>query len=71
MLGTSGNLIVPLARPDFDTRLINAHHVGCDRYLALGATLCGAVQEWFRRRVRPGVPFDTLDAESAAVPAGA
>jgi xylulokinase len=71
MLGTSGNLIVPLVRPDFDTRLINAHHVGCDRYLALGATLCGAVQEWFRGVFAPGVPFDTLDAESAAVPAGA
>ena len=45
--------------------------MGCDRYLALGATLCGAVQEWFRGVFAPGVPFDTLDAESAAVPAGA
>lgn len=71
MLGTSGNLIVPQARPDFDTRLINAHHVGCDRYLALGATLCGAVLEWFRSVFARGVPFDTLDAEAGAVPAGA
>ena len=71
MLGTSGNLIVPQARPDFDTRLINAHHVGCDRYLALGATLCGAVLEWFRSVFARGVPFDTLDAEARAVPAGA
>jgi len=71
MLGTSGNLIVPQVRPDFDTRLINAPHVGCDRYLALGATLCGAVQEWFRSVFARGVPFDTLDAESGAVPAGA
>src|SRR5260370_586139 len=71
MLGTAGNLIMPLAAPDFDTRLINSHHVGCDRYLALGGTLSGALQEWFRSIAAPGAPFDTLDAEAAAVPAGA
>ncbi len=71
MLGTSGNLLMPLASPDFDTRLINSHHVGCDRYLALGATLSGAVQEWFRAVAAPDVGFDVLDAEAAAIPAGA
>ena len=71
MLGTSGNLIVPMARPDFDTRLINAHHVGCDRYLALGATLAGAAQEWFRSVFARGVSFDALDAECGEVPVGA
>ena len=71
MLGTAGNLIMPLATPDFDTRLINSHHVGCDRYLALGGTLSGALQEWFRSVAGPGVAFETLDAEAAAVPTGA
>src|SRR6266851_3531788 len=71
MLGTAGNLIMPLAAPDFDSRLINSHHVGCDRYLALGGTLSGALQEWFRSIAAPGAPFETLDAEAAAVPAGA
>jgi sugar (pentulose or hexulose) kinase len=71
MLGTAGNLIMPLAAPDFDTRLINSHHVGCDRYLALGGTLSGALQEWFRSIAAPGAAFETLDAEAAAVPAGA
>jgi len=71
MLGTAGNLIMPLAAPDFDTRLINSHHVGCDRYLALGGTLSGALQEWFRSIAAPGVTFETLDAEAAAVAAGA
>ena len=70
MLGTAGNLIMPLAAPDFDTRLINSHHVGCDRYLALGGTLSGALQEWFRSVAAPGVAFETLDAEAAAVPGG-
>jgi xylulokinase len=71
MLGTAGNLIMPLAAPDFDTRLINSHHVGCDRYLALGGTLSGALQEWFRRVAAPDTTFEALDAEAAAVPAGA
>lgn len=71
MLGTAGNLVMPHVTPDFDPRLINAHHVGCDRYLALGATLSGAVQEWFRRVAAPGMAFEALDAEAAAVPAGA
>jgi xylulokinase len=71
MLGTAGNLIMPLAAPDFDTRLINSHHVGCERYLTLGGTLSGALQEWFRSVVAPRATFETLDAEAAAVPAGA
>jgi xylulokinase len=71
MLGTAGNLIAPSDRPAFDTRLINTHHVGCDRSLALGATLAGAVLEWFHATFAPRVPLDALDAEAAAVPAGA
>jgi xylulokinase len=71
MLGTAGNLVMPFVEPVFDTRLINAHHVGADRYLALGATLAGAVQQWFRDAWAPGVPWETLDRESAAVPPGA
>ena len=71
MLGTAGNLIMPFTEGPFDTRLINAHHVGCDRYLALGATLAGAVQQWFRDAMAPGVAFEALDREAAAIPAGA
>jgi xylulokinase len=71
MLGTSGNLIAPLPEPGFDTRLINTHHVGCERALTLGATLSGAVQEWFRGVAAPGVDFETLDAEAAGIFAGA
>jgi xylulokinase len=71
MLGTSGNLMMPLATPGLDPRLINAHHVGCDRWLALGATLAGAVQEWFRGLIGRDVPFDELDAEAARTAAGA
>lgn len=71
MLGTAGNLIAPFTEPQFDTRLINAHHVGCDRYLALGATLAGGVLRWFADTWAPGVPLDRLDAEAAAVPPGA
>jgi len=70
MLGTAGNLILPFTHAEFDTRFINSHHAGCDRYLALGSTLCGAVQEWFRAVAAPGVPHDILDGEAASVPIG-
>jgi xylulokinase len=62
---------MPLRGAGFDARLINSHHVGCDRRLTLGATLAGAVQEWFRATVAPGVGFQALDAAAAATPAGA
>jgi len=71
MLGTAGNLILPFTRADFDTRFINSHHVGCDRYLALGSTLSGAVQEWFRTVAAPGVAHEVLDGEAVSVPIGA
>jgi xylulokinase len=76
MLGTAGNLLMPLRSdsggpPRFDPRLVNSHHVGCDRWLALGGTLCGAAIEWFSRACAPGVPLADLEREACAVPAGA
>lgn len=71
MLGTAGNLLMPLRGAGFDPRLINSHHVGCERYLTLGGTLSGAVQEWFRGALAPDADFDTLDAEAAKTPLGA
>jgi xylulokinase len=67
MLGTAGNLLMPTDAPRFDPRLINSHHVGCDRWLGLGGTLCGAALEWFRRVFAPGVPWETLEAEAQAI----
>ncbi len=67
MLGTAGNLLMPMAEARFDRRLINSHHVGCDRWLALGGTLCGAALEWFRGACAPGVAWDSLEAEAKAV----
>ncbi|MGD0530283.1 MAG: FGGY family carbohydrate kinase, partial [Polyangiaceae bacterium] len=67
MLGTAGNLLMPTDAPRFDPRLINSHHVGGDRWLSLGGTLCGAALEWFRRVFAPGVPWETLEAEALAV----
>jgi xylulokinase len=66
MLGTAGNLLMPMNTPRFDARLIQSHHVGSDRWLALGGTLCGAALEWFRGACAPGVPWETLEAEAAA-----
>ena len=71
MLGTAGNLLAPLRDRRFDARLINSHHVGCDRFLTLGGTLSGALQEWFRTAMAQGAAFETLDAEAAATSPGA
>ncbi|HEY8076835.1 MAG TPA: FGGY family carbohydrate kinase, partial [Labilithrix sp.] len=69
MLGTAGNLLVPLAAPGTDARLINAHHVGADVWLSLGGTLSGGAQEWLRRAL--GMPsFEELDAEAATIAPG-
>ncbi len=70
-LGTAGNLTMPMDEPRFDSRLVNTHHVGCTRWLALGGTLCGAALEWFRRACAPGVPWEVLEAEAAGVAPGA
>lgn len=82
MLGTAGNLLVPRRSPGTDARLINAHHVGADRWLSLGGTLSGGAQEWLRHAlargsggddtaVRGPLPgFEVLDAEAASVPVG-
>ncbi len=67
MLGTAGNLLMPMETARFDARLINSHHVGCDRWLSLGGTLCGAALEWFRGACAPGVAWDTLETEASAV----
>jgi len=71
MLGTAGNLLMPMDHPRFDSRLVNSHHVGCDRWLALGGTLCGAALEWFRGACARGVDWNTLEQEAGEVEVGA
>ena len=71
MLGTAGNLVAPLVGPGRDTRLINTHHVGVDRHLALGATLCGAALQWVRSMTAPELPWAEVDREAAQVAPGA
>jgi len=82
MLGTAGNLLVPMKAPGTDARLINSHHVGAESWLSLGGTLSGGAQEWLRHAlvrgataddtaVRGALPsFDVLDGEATRVRAG-
>jgi xylulokinase len=71
MLGTAGNLLFPRRAPDFDSRLVQSHHVGVDRWLSLAGTLCGAALEWFRRTLAPDAPWAELEREAAEVETGA
>jgi xylulokinase len=69
VLGTAGNLLMPTRTPSRDARLINSHHVGCDRTLSLGGTLCGAALTWAQSAF--GGSFDELEREATAVKPGA
>ncbi len=68
VLGTAGNLLMPTRTPSRDARLINSHHVGCDRALSLGGTLCGAALTWAQSAF--GGSFDQLEREASVVNAG-
>lgn len=74
MLGTAGNLLLPMKAPGTDARLINAFHVGTESWLSLGGTLSGGAQEWLRHALVPGAgalpTFEVLDGEASRVEAG-
>jgi len=81
MLGTAGNLLVPMGQTlDPDPRLLNTLHVTGD-YLTLGSIYAGGVIQWFRDQL--GQPemaearatgtsaYRLLDEHAAQVAAGA
>ncbi|MBS2019149.1 MAG: hypothetical protein JST00_40150 [Deltaproteobacteria bacterium] len=68
MLGTAGNLLVPLRERGTDPRLINSHHVGVDRWLSLGGTLSGGAQEWLRHALSRGPHVEEDTAVRSALP---
>lgn len=71
-LGTSGVIFLPLAQPTPDPE--GRIHLFCHAdggYHFLGVTLAAAGSlQWFRDKLAPGVPFEELMQEAAAVPAG-
>lgn len=79
MLGTAGNLLVPKNAAGVDARLVNAHHVGTDRWLSLGGTLAGGAQEWLRHALVRTAPegvfaelpsFEELDGDASRIGPG-
>jgi D-xylulose kinase len=80
MLGTAGNLLVPMGETvDPDPKLLNTVHVTGD-YLTLGSIYAGGVLQWFRdqlgepeieeaRRVDKSA-YRLLDEKAAEVPPG-
>jgi xylulokinase len=80
MLGTAGNLLVPMGETvDPDPRLLNTVHVTGD-YLTLGSIYAGGVIQWFRDQLgQPEVAlgresgqsaYRLLDGQAAEIPAG-
>lgn len=81
MLGTAGNLLVPMGKAiDPDPRLLNTVHATGD-YLTLGSMYAGGVIQWFRDQLgRPEIAesehvgrsaYQLLDEKAAMVQAGA
>ena len=82
MLGTAGNLLVPMGETldDPDPRLLNTVHVTGD-YLTLGSIYAGGVIQWFRDQLgEPEIAeskkvgksaYRLLDEKAAGIPPGA
>lgn len=81
MLGTAGNLLVPIGEKiDPDPRLLNTVHVTGD-YLTLGSIYAGGVLQWFRDQLgEPEIAegessdksaYRLLDEKAGGVPPGA
>lgn len=65
MLGTAGNILMPLSSPLFDVRLLNTSHVVEGKYLTLGSIYAGGVLQWFRDTLGD---FEKLKAEEKRQP---
>ncbi len=64
MLGTAGNILIPLNSPLFDVRLLNTSHVVQGKYLTLGSIYAGGVVQWFQDTF---ADLDKLEAEKQGV----
>jgi xylulokinase len=80
MLGTAGNLLVPMGETvDPDPKLLNTVHVTGD-YLTLGSIYAGGVLQWFRDQLGEpeiveakridGSAYRLLDEKAAVIPPG-
>lgn len=81
MLGTAGNILIPVGRTiKPDPRLINTVHVTGD-YLTLGSMFAGGILRWFRDELAPleaetainahTSPYALLDRKVQEIPPGA
>ena len=71
-LGTSGVVFAHMEKPAYDPggRVHTFCHAVPGKWHVMGVTQgAGLSLQWFRNQLAPGVPYDTLMAEAAAVPA--
>ncbi len=76
MLGTAGNLLIPMDEPNFDPRLINSSHALPNRYISFATSYAGGSLQWLRQVLTgPGHQFDIsypqLDLEASRISRGA
>ena len=71
-LGGSGDLLFSLDRAEMDPRLYLDYHVIPGKFLLNGCMAAsGSLLRWFRDQFAQGIDYAQLDAEAAALPAGA
>lgn len=80
MLGTAGNLLIPMERPKFDLRMINSSHAIKKRYISFGTSYAGGSLQWFLRLIGKAQPdespinqklsYQTLDEEASFITLG-
>ncbi|WP_455365082.1 FGGY-family carbohydrate kinase [[Eubacterium] cellulosolvens] len=74
MLGTAGNLMIPVKGGPFDPRLINSVHV-TENYISIGNVFAGGLVRWFRDLMtsfqkEDGIDYKMLDSRAGEIPAG-
>ena len=75
MLGTAGNLLIPMDNPNFDPRLINSSHALPNRYISFATSYAGGSLQWLRQvlagsRNEFDISYQQLDLEASRIPLG-
>lgn len=74
MLGTAGNLLIPMQNPLFDSRMINSSHAVRGRYISFGTSYAGGSLQWFLNLFKPSfdktLSYELLDKEADLVNPG-
>lgn len=80
MLGTAGNLLIPMKEPKFDSRMINSAHAVAQRFITFANSFAGGSLQWFLNllkeprdknlSINSALSYELLDLEASLVKPG-